>query len=252
MSFFPTQGPFVMAHRGFSPDGLENSMAAFEAATHLGIAYLETDVHATADGRLVAFHDHDLDRVTDRAGAIATLPWAVVSAAKIGGREPIPLLEQVLGDLPGVCLNIDVKSMSAVRPLVDVLGRTNAYDRVCIASFSDRRRQAVLRRLPRPVATSAGMIRTGLFWAGHRLGGLGAALRWAGLHGIDALQVPHRHGPMVVDADFVARAHEAGVQVHLWDVDEEVDMHEMLDLGVDCLITDQSERALKVLESRQR
>ena len=57
-----------MAHRGFSLDGLENSMAAFRAAVDLGFRHLETDVHTTADGVLVLFHDKTLDRITAGAG----------------------------------------------------------------------------------------------------------------------------------------------------------------------------------------
>ena len=124
-------GPLVMAHRGFDPGGegrLENSMRAFEAAVNLGARYLETDVHATSDGRLLAFHDAALDRVTDRKGRVARLPWSHVSRALIGGTEPIPLLEDVLGAWPDVACNIDVKSAGAVAPLVDVLERTSAHD----------------------------------------------------------------------------------------------------------------------------
>src|SRR5690606_18455297 len=103
-------GPVPLAHRGCSTDGLENSMAAFQAAVDLGFRYLETDVHATADGVLLAFHDASLDRVTDMNGEIARLPWSTVARARIGGVEPIPRLEDVLGTWPQVRVNIDVKS----------------------------------------------------------------------------------------------------------------------------------------------
>ena len=105
-------------------------MAAFQAALDLGVRYLETDVHATTDGQLIAFHDHELDRVTDGTGVVAKLPWQVVRNAKIAGREPIPLLADVLGSFPEARLNIDVKAMSAVGPLLDVLAATDSYDRV--------------------------------------------------------------------------------------------------------------------------
>lgn len=239
-----------MAHRGFSLTGLENSMVAFDAAIELGVDYLETDVHATADGKLIAFHDEALDRVTDATGAVAALPWRAVRQARIGGREGIPLLEELLGSWPQVRVNIDVKSVGAVAPLVEVLARTQAYDRVCIASFSEARRRAVLARLPRPVATSAGMGSVARFWAGLRLGPAGASVRRSALAGIACLQVPRRQGPMVVDARFVGRAHEAGCQVHVWTVNDPVEMHELLDLGVDALITDRSDLAMNVLAAR--
>lgn len=98
--FLDHPGPIPFAHRGGSLDGLENSLPAFEHAVDLGYRYLETDVRATADGVLLTFHDQDLERVTDRDGDIARLPYSEVSQARIGGREPIPLLEDVLGSWP--------------------------------------------------------------------------------------------------------------------------------------------------------
>ena len=113
-------------------------MRALEAAVALGYRYVETDVHATADGVLVAFHDDVLDRVTDATGAIGVLPWGQVRRARVGG-EPIPLLEELLGTWPQLRVNIDLKADAAVEPLVRVLARTGASDRVCVGAFSDRR-----------------------------------------------------------------------------------------------------------------
>ena len=97
-------GPIAMAHRGgaLHPDniGYENSMHAFEHAVDLGYRYLETDLHATSDGVVIAFHDSKLDRVTDRTGVIAELPWSEVSKAKINGHEPIPRLDELLEHFP--------------------------------------------------------------------------------------------------------------------------------------------------------
>lgn len=248
-------GPLVMAHRGFDPGGdgrLENSMRAFVAAVELGARYLETDVHATSDGRLLAFHDSALDRVTDRTGRVERLPWSHVSRALIGGTEPIPLLEDVLGAWPDVRVNVDVKSTTAVAPLVDVLERTRAHGRVCIASFSDRRRRATVRRLSRPVATSPGVAGAARFWAAVRVGAPARALRTL-TAAVDCLQMPVRLGPaQVVTPRFVAAAHDAGLQVHVWTVNDPAEMGRLLDLGVDGLITDRTDLAVEEVRRRAR
>src|SRR6185312_6423490 len=110
--------PLAFAHRGgaYHPEieGLENTMAAFRHAVDLGFGYLETDVHVTSDGVLLAFHDTVLDRVTDRTGRIADLPWSVVRQARINGTEPIPLLSDLLEERPTARLNIDVKAPGAI------------------------------------------------------------------------------------------------------------------------------------------
>src|SRR5688572_11562358 len=110
--FLDWPGPLAFAHRGGASEAPENTLPAFEQAVRLGYRYLETDVHTTADGELVAFHDDRLDRVTDRTGMVAELPWSTVRAARVDGREPIPLLEDLLGAFPEARVNIDPKADS--------------------------------------------------------------------------------------------------------------------------------------------
>ncbi|TWP33596.1 glycerophosphodiester phosphodiesterase [Leekyejoonella antrihumi] len=251
-----------MAHRGFSgPDGnhrIENSMRAFQAAVDLGLMYVETDVHATADGVLLAFHDETLDRVTDSRGVISGLPWSQVSRAKIGGQEPIPRLEDLLARWPDLRINIDVKSAHAIAPTVELIDRMQAHDRVCIASFSDTRRRAVVRRLARPVAVSAGQGTIARFvvggqWLPRALDSVLGATGRAGtpLHGIDCLQVPERAGRLtVVTPHFLRAAHRLGVQVHVWTPNDVPSMHRLLDLGVDGIITDRADLLKQVLRQR--
>jgi glycerophosphoryl diester phosphodiesterase len=231
-------------------------MSAVEAAVDLGYRYLETDVHATADGVLLAFHDHVLDRVTDTRGRVADLDWARVSTARIGGVEPIPLLEDVLGTWPELRVNIDVKHSGAVRPLIDVLHRTGAASRVLVASFSDRRRRAVLAGLDvgrtrgEAVATSASPPGIARFLAAVASGVRGRALRHA-VRGVDCLQVPVRAGAVrVVTSRTVAAAHSAGLQVHVWTINDVREMHRLLDLGVDGIVTDRADTLREVLHER--
>lgn len=241
--------PMALAHRGFSLDGLENTLTAFRAAWDLGFTHLETDVRATRDGALVAFHDDRLERVTDRAGVLAELDWASVAAARIGAAERVPLFAELAEELPGAFFNVDVKSFEAVAPFAGLIERMRLHDRVLVTSFSDARRRAVLAMLSRPVASSAGM-RTA---AAVRLLGApvpDAALR-RGLRDVDALQVPERfRGVRVVTPAFLARAHRLGLQVHVWTVNEAPEMHRLLDAGVDGLVTDRADILRAVLEAR--
>src|SRR5262249_52409354 len=121
--------PRAFAHRGWHVDdldGMENSLSAFRRATEEGYRYLETDVHATADGAVVVPHGAPLDRTTDGQGLIAHLPWTRVAKARIGGREPVCRLEDLLEELPDALLNIDVKADSAIEPVAETLRRTGA------------------------------------------------------------------------------------------------------------------------------
>lgn len=242
-----------MAHRGFSPEGLENTMVAFQSAVELGYRYVETDVHATRDDTVVAFHDDTLDRVTDRVGRIPDLAWREVSRARIGPTgETIPLLEELLGTWPDLRVNIDIKTPGAILPLARVLERTRAHDRVCVASFSDQRRREVLMRLTRPVATSAGQTTVARFRAAATLPSLLRSTVVARvMAGVDGLQVPVRHsGVEVVTPSTIAAAHECGAFVHVWTVNDAPEMERLLDLGVDGIVTDRADLLKQVLQDR--
>ena len=246
-SFLAQTGPIAFAHRGGGEDAPENTLAAFEIARALGYEYLETDAHLTRDGVLIAFHDERLDRVTDRAGAIAGLSVAEVEAADAGyafsadgGRTfpfrgrgiRVPRLEELLARWPDAWVNIDPKSDPCVGPLARLLDRLGAWERVCVGSFSDRR----LRRIralgrgractsmgPRAVALARLMTATGMM---PRLGA-------------DCIQVPIRRGPFrIVTERFVRAAHRAGLPVHVWTINHETTIDELLDLGVDGIMSD--------------
>lgn len=240
----------AFAHRGGTDHegygGLENTLVAFERAVALGYHYLETDVHVTADGVLLAFHDDVLDRVTDRVGRIDSLRYADVRGALIGGRAEIPRLADLFDAVPGVRFNIDLKSAGAVRALADFIAVREAHDRVLIGSF-DRARMREFRRVTAGrVATSATPSEVATFLA---VPNAAVARRVAG--DFDALQVPHRHGRLrVTTRSLVRRAHAAGLHVHVWTIDEPEEMRLLLDLGVDGLVTDRIDVLKDVLVER--
>jgi glycerophosphoryl diester phosphodiesterase len=242
--FLDWPGPIAFAHRGGASEAPENTMPAFEHAVRLGYRYIETDVHVTADGVLLAFHDDVLDRVTDGRGHIDALPWSVVQQAKVDGREPIPLFEDLLGAFPEIRVNIDPKHDGAVSALVDVLKKCNAVDRVCIGAFSDRRLARVRGLLGPTVCTSLGprniaRLRSASY--GLPVGRLPAP----------CAQVPTRvRNATLVDARFVTEAHDRGLQIHVWTIDDRDEMIRLLDLGVDGIMTDLPGVLREVLEAR--
>ncbi|AVZ71875.1 glycerophosphodiester phosphodiesterase [Streptomyces lunaelactis] len=235
----------AFAHRGGAADGLENTAAAFRRAADAGYRYFETDVHTTSDGKLVAFHDGTLDRVTDTRGRIAALPWSEVRRARVAGKEPLALFEELLEEFPQARWNVDIKAEPALVPLVDLIRRTGAWDRVCVGSFSEGRVARAARLAGPRLATSYGVL--GVLGLRLRSFGIPAAVR----AGAVCAQVPESQGGIrVVDRRFVRAAHDRGLQVHVWTVNDADRMAALLDLGVDGIMTDHLETLRTVLTDR--
>ncbi|MGP4017607.1 glycerophosphodiester phosphodiesterase family protein [Saccharopolyspora sp. 5N708] len=242
--------PRAFAHRGWhlgELHDLENSLSAFRRAVAEGFQYIETDVHATADGVVVVHHDPTLERTTDGRGTIRRLPWSAVSSALIGGREPVCRLDAALEELPEAFFNIDVKDDWAVGPVLRTLRAHNAWDRVCLASFAEHR-VAALRRGGGPrLLTSMGRRSAGLLWLGSRWGGWPLRSVVAG----GAAQVPPQAGLLhLIDSRFVRQAHRWGLEIHAWTVDDATEMRALLELGVDGLVTDRPDVLREVLRER--
>lgn len=245
--FLVPPGPIAFAHRGGAGEAPENTLAAFEIAVALGYGYLETDVHLTRDGVLVAFHDERLDRVTDRAGVIGELGIAEVEAADAGyafspddGRTfplrdrgiRVPRFEEVLLRWPDARVNIDPKSDACVGPLAALLDRLGAWDRVCVGSFSDRRLRHVRVLAGGRACTSMGPHAVGV---ARVMATVGVVPRL----GADCIQVPISRGPVrIVTERFVEAAHRSRLPVHVWTINDEATINDLLDLGADGIMTD--------------
>ena len=244
----------AFAHRGGAHYGpnrhRENSRHAFDQAAALGYRYFETDVHATADGVLLAFHDDRLDRVTDRQGLIAELPYAAVAEARIHGIDPVPRLDELLSAFPDARFNIDAKSPTAVDLLADTIAEHGAADRVCVSSFGVDRLHRLRRRLGRDVASSASAVGVAvnrfLPWVTRVLNTPAPALQ---------IPVRHRFGSRdvtLVTPALLRTVHRAGKQVHVWTVDDAATIERLLDLGVDGIFTDRVDTLKDVLVGRGR
>lgn len=252
------------AHQGGAWEAPSSTLYAIGQALTAGAAAIELDVHATADGHLVVCHDPAVDRTTDGAGQIAAMTLAEVrrldnaywwvggsdvdhdqppGAYPFRGRAPddpdfrIATLEEVLEQFPGVILNLDIKRTApAVTPyeetLAALLRRFDRSEDVIVASFLDAATDAFSACAPE-IPTSAGTLAVSAFYQAVAAGETPAPM------GHVALQVPHRVGELeLVNEAFVEAAHRAGLAVHAWTIDDESEMGELVDMGVDGIITD--------------
>jgi len=266
----------AFAHQGGAWEWPSSTLFAIRQAIASGATAIELDVHATADGELVVSHDSTVDRTTDGTGAITEMTlaelrtldnayWFIPGADVTPDRSPgdypyrgrapedpdfaIATLREVLEHFPGVVLNLDIKQTApAVAPyeatLASLLAEFGRQDDVIVASFLDEaldRFRAVAPQVP----TSAGTNATTECWRavheGRPIPSLPAV----------AFQVPERLGELlVVDEPFVSAAHAAGIAVHVWTVNDETQMHHLVDLGVDGIITDLPSTLEQVLAGR--
>lgn len=248
--------PFAIAHRGSKLLWPENTWLAFRNATEVGFKWLETDLHLSRDGHLMCIHDSTLDRTTDRSGPVSELTRAELESVdaafhfEVGGEFPergnhhgVPSLEDMLDEFDDCRFVVDLKQDGLERPLWELISRLGVENRLIVGSFSDSRLREFRSVSGGAVATSAGPR------------AVARALASAALFSppllADALQVPVAAGgiPIVTERS-VRKFHAAGYQVHVWTVNSSKQMHRLLDLGVDAIITDRPESLKAVLIER--
>jgi glycerophosphoryl diester phosphodiesterase len=235
----------VFAHRGLAVDAPENTLLSFLKALALGVEYIETDVHASADGVAVISHDPDLSRVAGLDGQVETLPLAALRRIDLGNGQTFCTLAEALDAFPDARFNIDVKSVAAIQPTVDAIRTLRATERVLVSSFSESRRRAAIDQLP-GVATSTSAPR---FAAALIAGKLGCVPLMAhALRGTVAAQVPENAlGLRVTTERMLDQLHSLGVEMHVWTINDPRRMRELIDLGVDGIVTDRADLAMAVV-----
>ena len=243
--FLDVDGPIAFAHRGGAGSFPENTMRAFRNAASLGFTHIETDIQATADGVAVVFHDTTLDRVTDGHGRLDELPWSRARSALVDGSDPIVRLDELLEELPDARLNLDPKCDAAIEPLAAAVQRAGAIDRICVCSFSDRRTRRIRRLLGESLCTGAGRLGVAKLMAASWGLPVGNDLEY------QVAQVPLRTRAIpIVRPLMLAAAHHRDVAVHVWTIDDETEMHRLLDIGVDGIMTDQPAVLRRVMIDR--
>ncbi|WP_241961200.1 glycerophosphodiester phosphodiesterase [Homoserinimonas hongtaonis] len=246
--YFSPATPRIIAHRGLSVDAPENTLLSFLKALSAGVRHLETDVHASADGHAVISHDEDLARVAGRSVRVDQLTMAELRKVNLGAGQSFSSLAEMLDAFPDARVNIDVKSAAAIEPTVRAILDAHATDRVLVTSFDEKRRAAAVAGLP-GVATSASSSILARTLVALRTGNTSAVARALG--GVGAVQVPERYGPVrIVTPRSVRMLRNAGVEVHVWTINDPADMRRLLDMGVDGLVTDRADLALALVAER--
>ncbi|WP_223690530.1 glycerophosphodiester phosphodiesterase family protein [Leifsonia poae] len=250
MTFLSGPLPRIIAHRGLATEAPENTLLAFLRALAAGATHLETDVHATADGVAVISHDADLQSAVGRSVRVDQLTMAELRRLDLGADQSFCSLADALDAFPEARFNIDIKDARAAEPAAQAILATRATDRVLITSFDERRRRAAVEALP-GVASSASVSRflPALLAA---KAGLTPLVRRS-LRGLVAVQVPERATFVrLVTGRTIDVLHAAGVEVHVWTVNDPATMTRLLDLGVDGLVTDRCDTLKALVESRIR
>lgn len=240
--------PRIIAHRGLALEAPENTLLSFLKALAVGATHLETDVHTSLDGVAVISHDPDLSRVAGRQLRVGQLTMAELHRIDLGDGQGFSSLAEALDAFPDARFNIDIKSMDAAAPAAEAILQADAVERVLVTSFDEKRRRAAVDLLP-GVASSASspLIVRALGGARLRL----PSLTRAALDGLAAVQVPERmNGIRVVSPRTIDAFHAAGVEVHVWTVNDPLDMERLLDWGVDGIVTDRADLGLALLAGR--
>jgi glycerophosphoryl diester phosphodiesterase len=251
--------PLVIAHQG--GDGLwpGDTMYAFEKAAALRVDVLEMDLHITKDNVLVLMHDETVDDTTNGSGALedmileevkqldAGFDWTPDDGATYpyrGQGITVPTLEEVFQAFPNYRMTIEIKKTerSVAEPFCALIRQYDMQDKVLVASFHDERMGEFRQACPE-MATSSAREETRVFVLMSKafLGRLYSPKFYT-------LQVPEESGGItVMTAQFVRAAHERGLHVEPWTIDDPEQMQLYIDWGVDGIITDRPDLMLEIL-----
>ena len=240
-SKYLTDNFLAFAHRGGNDFGPENSLKSFLGAYEIGYKYLETDVHLSKDGHLVAFHDESLDRVTNRTGLIRDLKLSDIKKAKIDNSEEIPTLIELLDNIPNCFFNIDCKSDDTVIPLIEVIKKFSLFDRVCIGSFSQKRINFIRESLGSKVKTSMGPSEILLAKVLSNL-----TIKKAFESTYASLPI-RRYGIELLNKKNINFLQRNNQKVIAWTINDESEMRLLIERGVDGIMTDKILLLKKIL-----
>ena len=229
--YLDISGVAISAHRGGSIEAPENTLESFQYALDLGCSYIETDVQLSADGIPYIFHDDDLKRLLDRDVMFNTLSSSEIKKLRLFESYSIPTLEMALTKFPNALFQIDLKTDEVAIPAMQVIEELNAFERVCIASFSSNRLKVVREKFPKTCYSMGPKEILQLLLASFGL----YKQKVPG----DCLQVPiYHYGIKLVTKRFVKYVQSIGLKIHVWTINDADTMQKLINLGVDGIITD--------------
>ncbi len=255
--------PLVFAHRGGGGLFPENTLDAFEYSAKMGVDVLELDVHSTADGTLVVMHDTNFERTTNSTGKISEMPLAEIKKLDAGfnfttddGKTfpfrnqgiTVPTLKEIFDAFPETTFNIEPKQTepSITKPLCEMIRAEKMSSKVIVGSFRQTAIDEFRAACP-DVATAATPSEASEFLALYKVG-LGASYTPP----MQVLQIPQNIGSLqIVSKDFIAAAHKLNLQVHVWTINEPAEMQNLLEIGVDGIMTDYPDRLMNLLNNGQ-
>ena len=234
-SYFENTGPHILAHQGLALDCTPNTLEAFSSALAAGADYIETDAHGTKDGIAVLFHDDDINGVPISTLLFTDLP------------EHIPTLRSALEHFPQVKFNIDIKNSEASAPVAQAINDLNAHHRILLTSFDAKRRKTTMQKAPGTASSPSVSEFTPAFIAA-LCGQQWLVNRF--LKNFDAVQIPASAlGLNIVRPRLVRIYHKAGVMVHVWTINNPDQMKKLFEAGVNGIVTDRSDIAVKLLKN---
>lgn len=230
--FFQGYEFYGFVHRGGDEVKSENTFEAFQHSSDMGFVYMETDVQSTKDGYVVIFHDANLKRMAGLNKKVKDLTLEEIKSIDLIDGGKIPLLSETLENFPDLKFNIDIKTEDAVEEAVKIILSMNCLDRTCLASFSSKRLKKIRFLAGSGVCSSSGQM--DIFRMVCRSYGINIKSSDG-----DCAQIPRKQWGIPILTDrFLKIAHEENKFVHIWTIDDKTEMLELIDLGVDGLMTD--------------
>ena len=228
-----------LSHRGNSKKFIENSFEAFNSVVQMGYKYIETDLRMTLDKEVIAFHDPDLKRLFNLDLQVKDLTFNEIANLFKEKNCSLLTLEDVLKEFPKIYFNIDLKVEEVIQDSIKVVADFNAFDRVCFASFHSNRTGKVLRYNQNAIV-SMGMKDIALFkffkFNNKNKKIIQIPLKWKGIK--------------ILTRNLIQKAHKSNLLVHVWTINDRKLINNLIDLGVNGIVTDEPELLMEIMKER--